>query len=77
MNVKSLRACWKIFRDIILEIQSKCEKHKMAKEKQKPEYSKFSTEMKKMKNAERSEDIFTKYFIFTKSVFSSEYKGYE
>jgi len=49
----------------------------MAKEKQKPEYSKFSTEMKKMKNAERSEDIFTKYFIFTKSVFSSEYKGYE
>lgn len=32
MEVKLLRAFWELFRDTILEIESKCEKHEMAKE---------------------------------------------
>lgn len=49
MKVKLLRAFWELFRDTILVIQSKHEKHEIAKEKKYPEYSKYlksSTEMK-------------------------------
>lgn len=46
----------------------------MAKEKQNPDYSKSSTEMK---NTEKSEDTVTRYFTFTKSVFSTGGEGYE
>lgn len=69
-----MRAFWELFRDTILEIQSKREKHEMAKEKQNPDYSKSSTEMK---NTEKSEDTVTRYFTFTKSVFSTGGEGYE
>lgn len=66
MTVKLLRAFWELFRDTILEIQSKHEKHEMAKEKQNPDYSKSSTEMK---NTEKSADTVTRYFTFTKLYF--------